>query len=199
MSLSDPQIIYDWEKSGNGFGQNEFKDPGWGHFTEEHFLQDGDNRANFLRREHANKEHLLMLWHLGDTQGLLSNMLNVLSKEVSIDCDGNIIVDTAQVQTKRKKAEEESDRKEKKAFRTGVARSMERLSYASVQDSLRLARKQAMELEIKYIEATSTSRKEVYKKMLDLEQENLEDLKKQVDFMNSKLSAEIGEATEEEE
>jgi len=140
-----------------------------------------------------------MLWHLADTQGLLSNMLNVLSKEVSIDCDGNIIVDTAQVQTKRKKsAEEEADKKEKKAFRTGVARSMERLSYASVQDSLRLARKQAMELEIKYIEAESTSRKEVYKKMLDLEQENLEDLKKHVDFMNGKLSAEMGEEKEEE-
>ena len=87
--------------------------------------------------------------------------------------------------------EEEAEKKEKKAFRRGVATSMERLSYASVQDSLRLARKQALELEIKWLDATNERRKEAYKKMLGLEKANVKELKKHVDFMNTKLQTEM--------
>jgi len=87
--------------------------------------------------------------------------------------------------------EEEAEKKEKKAFRRGVATSMERLSYASVQDSLRLARKQALELEIKWLDATNERRKEAHKKMLDLEKANVKELKKHVDFMNTKLQTEM--------
>lgn len=102
------QIVSDWEKSGNGFGQRARSDTSWGHFSSEH-MDYGDNRANFLRKDYYNKEYLLYFWHMSDQHGILSNMLNVLSKDVAVDCDGNLFLNTAAVQHRRKRTLEQEE------------------------------------------------------------------------------------------
>lgn len=163
-----PQIIYDWEKSGNGFGQRALSEAGWGTFTSEHLeLEDGDNRANFLRREYYNKEHLLYLWHLADTLGLLSNMLNVLAKDVAIDCDGQIEVSTSLVQKKRKKpaaASFEEERLDRKVHRRRTATALTFLALSDMKDTLMKTWQLAAEFEIKALDASSPLHFQVYKK-----------------------------------
>lgn len=90
-------MISDWEKSGNGFGQRSTDDDEWGRFKSD--AVNGDNRASFLRNH---KEHILYFWDLSDKEDIMGPVLNVLSKDVSVDCDGNIAVDTSKTQFKRK-------------------------------------------------------------------------------------------------
>jgi hypothetical protein len=69
------KIIANWELSGNGFGQRTRQDENFGHMEEEQ-LEEGDNRARFL--DGVGKEHLLILWDLGDREGVLQKFLNKL-------------------------------------------------------------------------------------------------------------------------
>jgi len=126
-------IVNDWEQSGNGFGQRNVKDTSWGHCSEEH--QEGDNHTSFLHK--ANKEYLVYFRYLADTEGILKNMLNVLVKDVRIDCDGKMRVDTSQVQHKRKKSVKEEDKqKDRKTFRIGLNQSMSTVAITALRENL---------------------------------------------------------------
>ena len=156
--LERQQIIYDWEKSGNGFGQRAINDSSWGHYTSEHKKHmDGDNRASFLCKDYQNKEHLLYLWHIADSEDILSNMLNVLSKDVSVDCDGNIFVNTAGTQNKRKKtAAEEQELNERTKFRRKLGQSLDRLSISAMVEKIDQIESRAIDFELKALTEQDT-------------------------------------------
>ena len=148
-------------------------DQGWGCFTSEHLqLEDGDNRASFLRREYYNREHLLYLWHLADTLGILSNMLNVLSKDVAIDCDGEIIVSASLIQKKRKKEEDETtddtasgdDRKQVLIYRRHTSTALNYLAISEMKDTLLKTWETATSYEIKALEAPTDRHKQIYER-----------------------------------
>jgi hypothetical protein len=76
------------------------EDKAWGRFTSEHRdLRDGNNRCTFLDilgpHKKKNKEHLLYLWAMSDKYNILSNVLNVLAKDVAVDSSGAIRVGAA--------------------------------------------------------------------------------------------------------
>ncbi|CAB9524385.1 unknown protein [Seminavis robusta] len=131
-------IILDWELSGNGFGQREEGHEDWGHFSSEHYsLSNGDNRANFVKVHKGQRFHHLYLWHLADTMGILSNVLNVLSKNVS--ADGNNTPATAVTRRRRKAAElKEEERQQKKHFREMVGTSLSALAISSKEENIRI-------------------------------------------------------------
>lgn len=66
--------------------------------------EDGDNCARFIKG--IGREHLLILWDLGDQEGVSQKFLNRLSSNVGVDCD-NIHTDTALVQNPRRQSEEQ--------------------------------------------------------------------------------------------
>lgn len=133
------KTISKWELSGNGFGQRAFADDEFGHLDEE-MLEDGDNRARFL--DGIGREHLLILWDLGDHEGVLQQFLNKLSLDVAVDPD-NIHTDTSKVQNKRGLSDEQQATK---AFRESIAKSMSAMSCAALLSELRESEKQAFQL-----------------------------------------------------
>ena len=165
--IQHQQVIYDWERSGDGFGQRNIKkDSSWGHFADEHLEStDGDNRTSFLPRKHRNTEHLLYFWHLSDTENILCTMLNVLSKDVSVDCDGKVKIDTQSVQHKRKKTvDAEMEAKEKRVWRGNLSSSMKAMAITQAEDNLRKTENEAAEHEVKELEAATTPVRNVYKR-----------------------------------
>jgi hypothetical protein len=57
-------------------------------------MVDGDNRKSFIKKANGQRLHHLYFWVLADECGMLKNVLNVLSSEVSGDSD-NVPGDTA--------------------------------------------------------------------------------------------------------
>jgi hypothetical protein len=132
------KLIARWERSGNGFGQPRSVDADdYGHMDET-VLEAGDNRARFLE---GYKEHLLILWDLGDKEGVLQKFLNKLSKKVAVDPD-NIHTDSSEVQNKRRLTDEQ---KQQKAFRDSIAASMSTMSYAALLQELRMCEAKAVD------------------------------------------------------
>ena len=91
---------------------NKIANPEFGRVTETMIeeMEQGDTRSAFLRE---NKPHLLYLWHLADTMDILSNVLNVLSKDVQVDCE-NIRTDLATRKKKRSSGGSSTAKKRKK-------------------------------------------------------------------------------------
>jgi hypothetical protein len=142
------RVISKWELSGNGFTQRAPEDELFGHMDEEQ-LQDGDNRARFLNC--IGKEHLLILWDLGDREGLLDKFLSKLLSAVTVSCE-NISTDTAEVQNPRRLSEEQTA---VRRFRDSVASSMQTMSYSALMKELRESETQEMKLN-EYIWAATT-------------------------------------------
>jgi hypothetical protein len=115
------QIIKDCEQSGNGFGQRDVSDEAFGQFESEN----GDERSSFVKVHLGQRFHHLYFWHLADLMGVLKNVLNVLSAEVSADTD-NIPDNTASTQRSKRRSSSDDERDEgaKKKFREGVQSSL---------------------------------------------------------------------------
>ena len=157
-------------------------DSAWGRFTEEHSeLEDGDNRANFLKDNYWNKEHLLYLWHLGDTLGILDNMLNVLSKDVSVDSEGKVSVNCLLVQKKRKKTlKDEAEREERAVFRRGSMRALNELAIAAKQDNYMKLQERGEDYEIRALEETRPYYKDIYKRRMKEYKERAQEVAKEI-------------------
>jgi len=135
-----------------------------------------------LSGDRANQEHLLHFWHLSDTEGVLKNMLNVLAKDVRVDCDGNLNVDTTQVQHKRKKTQEEEDEaKDRKSFRHGLNQSMSTVAITAIRENLAATVSKAAEYEIKALTESDPSIKAVYTRLMNEQKEMAKDIKKELD------------------
>ncbi|CAB9530620.1 unknown protein [Seminavis robusta] len=130
-------IIFDWELSGNGFGQRTQGDGQWGHFSEQHMeLEDGDNRANFVKPHLGQRIHHLYLWHLSDSMEILTKVLNVLSGEVAADSER--AGDTAVVRRRRRAAAAlAADRRQRKKFRNVVGSSLSAIAITNKEDNIR--------------------------------------------------------------
>ena len=46
---------------------------------------DGGDRGSYVNLKYGRRSHHLYLWHIGDTMGVLKNVLGVLSGEVALD------------------------------------------------------------------------------------------------------------------
>jgi hypothetical protein len=89
LTSSSFQIIKAWETSGNGFGQlvpRTEDDENFGHYDPSR-MTDGDNRKSFIKKSSGHRLHHLYFWVLADECGMLKNVLNVLSADVSGDAD----------------------------------------------------------------------------------------------------------------
>jgi len=92
-------------------------------------------------------------------------MLNVLSKDVSVDCDGKVKIDTQSVQHKRKKTvDAEMEAKEKRVWRGNLSSSMKAMAITQAEDNLRKTENEAAEHEVKELEAATTPVRNVYKR-----------------------------------
>jgi len=92
-------------------------------------------------------------------------MLNVLSKDVSVDCDGKVKIDTQSVQHKRKKTvDAEMEAKEKRVWRGDLSSSMKAMAITQAEDNLRKTENEAAEYKVKELEAVTTPVRNVYKK-----------------------------------
>jgi hypothetical protein len=103
----------------------ELDDEDFGHFDPDR-CPDGDNRKTFIKRLKGHRLHHLYFWNLADELGMLKNVLNVLSAEVSGDCD-NVPGDTALTANARRRASpppvvlvEDEREKKKQKYRDGV-------------------------------------------------------------------------------
>jgi len=119
-----------------------------------------------LPNDVQNREHLLYFWDLSEEEGVLSNMLNILAKDVAVDCHGNIAVDTSQVQNKRKKSEEEkADLKERKAFRDSIGISMQSIAITQLKENLQVTLVTAAKYEVKALTEENDRVKAVYNRL----------------------------------
>lgn len=160
------KIVRDWEKSGNGFGQRVHTEEEWGHFHGCYNMQDGDNRGSFLPNDVSNREHLLYFWDLSEEEGVLGNMLNILAKDVAVDCHGNLTVDTSRVQHKRKRTiQDEAEQSERKAFRDSLGSSMKSIAMTQLKENLRVTLEMAAKYEVKALTEDNLSIKAVYERM----------------------------------
>ena len=135
------KIINRWERSGNGFGQirDEEEDQdsddedididvlegaafdaeadvpdNFGHMIDENY-QDGDNRQSFVWHHEGEKDHHLYFWHLLDTQGILSKVINKLDHSVAVDCDSQLpdVTQTGTRGEKRQRGKEQASQAER--------------------------------------------------------------------------------------
>jgi len=168
-----------WETSGNGFGQREEGSDEFGHFSGDHLtLITGDNRSGFIQEAKGHGVHHLFLWHLADSMGILSNVLNVMSPEVSASSE-NIPAETAAVQRPRKRrlsaadeaAEKTNKRREdarRESFQVGVVASLSCISISQVQEQI--SRKEACirEFRLALLEPRmSNDKRELYNELIE--------------------------------
>jgi cytoskeletal protein RodZ len=87
--------------------------------------ENGDERSSFVKLHLGQRFHHLYFWHLADLMGVLKNVLNVLSAEVSADTD-NIPDNTASTQRAKRRSASDDEKEEcaKKKFRDGVQSSL---------------------------------------------------------------------------
>jgi hypothetical protein len=167
------RVISRWELSGNGFGQRTELDEEFGHMEEEQ-LEDGDNRAKFL--DGIGKEHLLILWDLGDKEGVLSKFLNRLSAEVGVDPD-NIPTNTAAVQNPRRLTAEQQ---QASGFRQSLANSMASMSMTALYMELRECETEARKLKQITFECTTAGSVDFYEACFAQQEERILELKEEI-------------------
>jgi hypothetical protein len=142
---------------------------------DEEQFQEGDNRARFL--DGIGKEHLLILWDLGDQEGVLGKFLSKLSPEVAVSCD-NISTDTSDVQNPRKMTEEQRD---SKRFRESVLASlMVSISMTVMLAELRESENLAFKLQEQSFQTTTEEATKFYDDRLKKEFARIEVIKEEI-------------------
>jgi len=171
-----------WEKSGNGFGQRGDEDNEWGRFSDAHLtLEEGDNRSNFIMPQLGHCPHHLHLWKLADEMGILSNVLNVMSPQVSAKCD-NVAVDAQEVQRPNIRRREEEKKKQAKhqkideAFCVGVFSSLASISMSQVSERLMREEENVRTFRFQLIKTTSVPEATLLNHLIDAHAEKIEQL-----------------------
>lgn len=167
------KVISNWELSGNGFGQRAPDHQNFGIIEEDQLLE-GDNRSSFVD---TGKEHLLVLWDLGQAEGVLDKFLNKLSTEVSISPD-NIHTDTSEVQIRRKMNDEQ---KATQAFRDSVAESMQSMSYTALLQELRQTELNLLDLKEKEFKSHNDDAIEFYRNTAKFSQDRMSLIKEEME------------------
>jgi hypothetical protein len=165
-----PKIVTRWETSGNGTGQaREESSKDYGSFIRSVAAIDGDNRAEFVNKDHGHKIHHLYLWHVSDKMGVLKHVLCVLSNDVA--CDGDIAHrSTQQVQQARRKPDDEEEKKEAKSFRVAVSASLSNLAISTKEEGLAREENKVERLSLALMEAEEAgddSKVQFYSKLVD--------------------------------
>jgi hypothetical protein len=188
------KVIADWEQSGNGAGQCVEED---NHYV----FVDGDNRKSFLRER---PPHVLYLWHISHTYGILQNVRQQLSSDSS--CDGNNAPSVADSGTcKRGRSPNDDISKDIRRMATSInglvdaakcsieAQSLELLSSRrhKLEESIKTLDDDIMEYELKLEEEELTrGRRVIYERALDKKKKEYNSKKEELD----KVSNEIKEA-----
>jgi len=183
------KVINRWERSGNGFGQmhdeeGDFVNPvncgdqeneadpqdhekqvtdNHGHVIEENFV-DGDNRQSFLWYHAGDKDFPLCFWHVLDSEGALSKVINQLDCTVAVDCDSQL-PDVTQVEhrgKKRKQVKADND-KDEKSFHVEVGSALSGLTYQAMVENRDRVRRIVHECHIQKIhEPDAAAKKELH-------------------------------------
>ena len=115
---------------------------------------------------------------------MLGNMLNILAKDVVVDCHGNLTVDTSQVQHKRKKSEQEAaELDDQKAFRENIGTSMKSIAVAQLKENLRITTETAAKCEVKSLTEKDVHIKRVYKRLKKEQDEMAYEIRKEIAVM----------------
>jgi len=149
-------------------------------------MQDGDDRGSFLPNDLSNREHLLYFWDISEEEGVLGNMLNMLAKDVAVDCHGNLTVDTSDVQHKRKKTvQEETEQNERKTFRESIGNSMKSIAVTQLKENLRVTLETAAKCEVKALAEQNERVKEVYERLQRDQEALASDIRAEIDAFTS--------------
>lgn len=183
------QIVGNWERSGNGYGQRKEGDKQFGHFDlEQQDEEDGDNRASYIQHHQGHRNHHLYLWYLGDKMGVLSNVLNILSPAVGAD-NNNVHTDTARVQNRRKSRTGEEDTKErehKKKFRNIMSASMSYIAITEKEESIRREQDLTVQYKLKQYDLSPMSEMNDYlERLIKQHEANVVQYRKELNTMKA--------------
>jgi len=111
-------------------------------------------------------------------------MLNILAKDVMVDCHGNLTVDTSQVQNKRKKSTQEAEElDDRKAFRENIGTSMKSIAVTQLKENLRITTETAAKCEVKSLTEKNVRIKRVYKRLKKEQEEMAQETRKEIAVM----------------
>ena len=172
-------------------------------------MVDGDSRAAFVQLHLGHRFHHLYLWFLLDHHSIMSLVLTKLSADVAMDTE-NVHTDTQQVQRRRKKnAQDEEERAERKKFRAMVGEAMARMSRSAKLDTLvnridtsmvgcatletKISKDETtvLELRVKILEAEkadNTKLAEIYSEHLDHHRNRMSDTQDELDKLKASQS-----------
>jgi hypothetical protein len=167
-------------------------------------MVDGDNRKSFIKKHKGFRLHHLYFWVLADECGMLKNVLNILSAEVSGDTD-NVPGDTAltkraRLGLSRTPSPSDGDRADKKKYRQDVTVALEvigkgmtdfnklkdysiglhRLSVtndaiAQVRNAIRAEEGSIQKFRVALIVATTQEEKDLFQGLVDFHGQRVED------------------------
>lgn len=125
-----------------------------------------------------------------EEEGLLNKMLNILAKDVAVDCHGNLTIDTAKVQNKRKKsAEEREEAQERRAFRVSLSASMNSIALTQAKENERVATETIAKYQVKLILEENEQVRKVYKQFIKQQEEVLVGIRKHIGAMEKNVGA----------
>jgi hypothetical protein len=142
-----------------------------------------------------------------DKYNILSNVLNVLAKDVAVDSSGAIRVGASEPQNKRKAAEERAAaERSTKEFRSRAGAAMQAFARAASEETL-LAKRSALanleeraaETEVKMITAENERVKAVFENLLNKQRGHIAQLKKEIEAANQVQESTDGDGEEEDD
>ena len=185
------KVIADWEKSGSGRGQVVETD------SDYEFIE-GDDRKAFLRER---PPHVLYLWHLAKTYGILQTVRQQLTAENSVD--GNSVPSVASSRKRKATSEETETHKQLGNNIREMTQSIQGLvTIATVEilyrrrekleEVLRSLDSMIIDYELKLVEdELSSSRRSIFERALHKKQTEYDTVKREL--------ADIVKAIEEKE
>jgi len=220
------KIVNRWERSGNGFKQlrdeeeedAEYDDSNegdfdpnadvpdnFGHLIDENYLE-GNNRKSFVWCSEGEKDHHLYFWHLLDSQGVLSKVINKLEKMVAVDCDSELpdVVDVGHRGSLKRKGKDQEVNKEKN-FRLEVGGALAGLMHQAMIENRDRVRRTVNEYKVLRIREQSARVKDELSTMVEEAQCDLVQIERQmVDYekkhnLHQKQPAKNNNNEEEEE
>jgi len=152
----------------------------FGHLIDENFM-DGDNRQSFVWCSESEKDHHLHWWHVLDSQGVLSKVINKLDRTVAVDCDSQL-PDVTQVGHRGEKRKQGKDQsvKEDVAFRTEVGGALSGLTYQAMIENRDRVRRTANSLKVQKLSEPDQEIKEELATMVDETQRDLDQIEEQM-------------------
>jgi len=107
--------------------------------------------------------------------------VNILAKDVAVDCHGNLTVNTSRILNKRKKTiQDEAEQTERKAFRKSLGNSMKSIALTQLKENLRVTMETAAKCEVKALTEQNPPVKRVCQRLKKEQEKLAAGLKKEI-------------------